>query len=264
MNAMETVRQKLARLGKWKLHQFYSQYPRINRYLPHTAILTPTTLQRFLGQYDAVYIKATTIHTGRGIIKAWKSENGYKYVLVRGQIRHAATVNDLYLRIRSMFPKQIFIVQKAIDLAKLNGRDFDIRLMMMRDGDRKWNYAGMMVKVTGIGSVVSNLRRGGGYATTVDNALRQSLRYSPQRIEEIKKELVRLGYEIMKASEHYPFFSFQCGIDLAVDKKGKIWIIEVNLHNPSHALFNKLQDKTFFRRIGRLYWSYRSKNKQTI
>ncbi|TVY07040.1 YheC/YheD family protein [Paenibacillus cremeus] len=264
MNPMETVQQKLARLAKWKLHRFYLKYPRIARYLPPTALLTPETLDRFLRLYKVVYIKASTVHTGKGIIKAWKADNGYKFVIVRGEIRHATSAHDLYRRIHNMYPQRSFIVQKAIDLSKLNGRDFDIRVMMMRDGERKWNYAGMVVKVTGPGSVVSNVRRGGGYVTTVEHAIRRSLHCSTQQVRNIKKELIQLSRNIMQASEQYPFFSFQCGLDLAVDRKGRVWVIEVNLHNPSHGLFNKLNDKTFFRRIGRLYSSYRRKHKRII
>jgi len=254
----------LARLTKWRLHRFYAQNPGIAPYLPPTAFLTPQSLQRFMSKYSTVYVKASTQHTGKGIVKAWKVNKGFRFVKVRGRASFAASIPDLYRQIRQSNPKQSFIVQKEIDLALVQGRPFDIRVMMMRDAERKWQYAGMVAKVAGQGSVVSNVQRGGGYATTVDHALRQSLGSSAARINRIKKELVQLSHSIMKHSEKYPFFSFQCGIDLAVDKKGKVWIIEVNLHNPSHGLFNKLSDKTFFKRVGSLYRSYRSKNKRLI
>lgn len=255
---------KLANLGKWKLHRFYSKHAFIAKYLPPTALLTPVTLKRFLALYKKVYIKSSTVHTGKGIIKAWAAQKGFQFIRVRGKAQSASTIQELYEKIRNPNPRQSFIVQKDIRLARINGRPFDIRVMMMRDGNRKWQYAGMIAKVAGQGSVVSNVQRGGGYATTVDNALRQSLRCGPGRIESIKKELIRLSRTIMQYSETYPFFSFQCGIDLAVDTKGKVWIIEVNLHNPSHGLFNKLTDKAFYRTIGRLYWSYRRKHKRII
>jgi hypothetical protein len=103
-----------------------------------------------------------------------------------------------------------------------------------------------------------------GMPITVDDALRQSLKMGSYSIASIKKELIALSHSILAYSEKYPFFSFQSGIDLAVDKTGKIWIIEVNLHNPSHALFKRLSDKTFFKRIGRLYYQYRKHNRRTI
>jgi uncharacterized circularly permuted ATP-grasp superfamily protein len=247
------------------MHCFYARHPRIARYLPPAAALTSSrTLQRHLDAYGIVYVKATRLHTGRGVIKAWRAGSGYRYVFVKGKEHPAATSGDLYRQIRKAIPRQSFIVQKGIDLATLNGRPFDIRVMMMRDGERKWQYAGMVAKVAGRSSVVSNVQRGGGYVLTIEEALRRSLNCGAERIAGIKKELIQLSRTIMEYSEKHPFFSFQCGIDLAVDKKGRIWIIEVNLHNPSHGLFNRLSDKTFFRRIGNLYSSYRRKNKRLI
>ncbi|WP_193726800.1 YheC/YheD family protein [Paenibacillus guangzhouensis] len=262
---METVNQKLARLSKWKLHQFYARYPHIAPYLPPAARLSQPSLNRFLDLYRrGVYIKANRVHTGKGVIKAWKMGKGYRFVIVKGDVQHAASVKDLHSQIVRFMPNRSFLVQKAIDLATVSGRSFDIRVMMMRDGHRNWNYAGMVAKVNGTGSIVSNVRRGGGYVMTVEQALRQSLKCSTQRIESIKKTLIQLSRDIMSASESYPFFSYQCGIDLAVDKQGKVWVIEVNLHNPSHSLFNRLQDKTFFRTIRRLHRAYRRNNKRVI
>jgi hypothetical protein len=60
-------------------------------------------------------------------------------------------------------------------------------------------------KVSGEGSVISNVRRG-GYATNS-------------------------GYQ-----------SYETGIVLGMDQTGKLWIIEVNLAYPSFELFKRLPD----------------------
>lgn len=251
------------RLAKWKMHQFYSKHPEIVQALPPTAILTLSSLTSFMNKYNKVYLKANTIHTGRGIIKAWRIPNGYKYVRVRGKVNSCPSTTALCRDIKKMYPNELFIVQKEIKLAKMNGRAYDIRVMMMRDGTRKWQYAGMIAKVHGQGSIVSNVRRGGGYVTTVGHALQQS-GFDKSRIDQIQKQLIELSRTIMHHSEKYPFYSFQTGIDLAVDKYGKVWIIEVNLHNPSHGLFKQLEDKTYYRRVRKLYMDYLKHNKRLI
>jgi uncharacterized circularly permuted ATP-grasp superfamily protein len=259
------MNKKLARLARWKLHCFYAKNPEIAKHLPDSAVFTPQSLAAFMKKYNSVYIKANTQHTGRGIIKVWKAGKGFNYIKVRGKASFSPTTKDLYTSVRKISPNNpSFIIQKTIDLAQINRRFFDIRVMMMRDGNRKWEYAGMIAKVSGNGSVVSNLGSGGGYATTVEEALSKSLKINKSQIESIKKQLIGLSYKIIHYSEKYPFFSFQSGIDLAVDKKGRVWIIEVNLHNPSHGLFNKLKDKTYRKRIGRLYYAYRKFNKRLI
>ncbi|MDB5054410.1 MAG: hypothetical protein JWM44_2460 [Bacilli bacterium] len=258
------MNEKLARLAKWKLHRFYAKSPEIVKHLPQTAFFTPSSFSSFMNKYNSVYIKANTQHTGKGIIKVWKTVNGYQFVKVRGKANFSPSTKDLYNKIKKISPNQSFIIQKTIDLAQIKRRFFDIRVMMMRDGNRKWEYAGMIAKVSGHGSVVSNLSSGKGYATTIEEALIKSLKFNKMQIESIKKRLISLSYKIIHYSEKYPFYSFQSGIDLAVDKKGRIWIIEINLHNPSHSLFKKLKDKTYFRKISRLYSAYRKHNKRLI
>jgi uncharacterized circularly permuted ATP-grasp superfamily protein len=261
---MQNELAKLAKLAKWKLHRFYVKNPQIANYLPPTAVFHPSSLSTFMEKYHTVYIKPNTQHTGNGVIKAWKSAQGYQFVRVRGKVNQSHSLQDLHGRIRKMSPKRMFIIQKAVDLARIGGRPFDIRVMMMRDGKRKWQYAGMVAKVAGQASIISNVLRGRGYATTVEDALTRSLQLGNTENARIKKELLQLSRKIIHYSDKYPFYSFQSGIDLAVDKMGKIWIIEVNLHNPSHSLFNAIKDKTFFKRIRYLYSDYRKHNKRLI
>ncbi|QGQ96474.1 YheC/YheD family protein [Paenibacillus psychroresistens] len=254
---------KLARLSKWKMHRFYAKKPAFAKHLPHSASFSSRSLAKFMKKYKNVYIKATHQHTGRGIIKAWKINRGYRFIKVRGRARFSPTIKHLYKKIRKVGGSRSYIIQRTIKLARINGRTFDIRVMMMRNRRRKWKYAGIIAKVSGSGSVVSNVLRGRGYALGLKKALKKSLNWNATKSAKIKKQLIRLSKKIIRYSDKYPFYSYQSGIDLAIDKKGRIWIIEVNLHNPSHGLF-KDKDKKAYKRIGHLYSSYRRHNKRVI
>lgn len=251
------------RLAKWKMHRFYSRHPEISRYLPPTSKLTKESLENYIRLYGTVYVKANTIHTGRGIVKVWPARNGYDFVRVRGKFRHVDSAPQLINKVKEIDAKELFLVQQAVDVAEINGHPYDIRVMMMRDGMRRWQFAGMVAKVNGSGSVVSNVRRGGGYVLPVATALAKS-GFAPAQVRSIRNELITLSKKIMRYSEKYPFFSYQCGIDLAVDKAGRPWIIEVNLHNPSHGLFKQLKDQTSYKRVRKLYRDYRQHNKRLI
>jgi uncharacterized circularly permuted ATP-grasp superfamily protein len=255
---------KLARLSKWRLHRFYAKKSAISKHLPHTAPFSASSLSTFMNKYKSVYIKATHQHTGRGIIKAWKMNRGYRFIKVRGKASFSPTIKHLYKKIRKVGGSRKYIIQRTINLAQINGRTFDIRVMMMRNRNRKWKYAGSLAKVSGSGSVVSNVLRGRGYALELKKALKKSLKWNKKKAASIKKQLINLSYKIIHYSDKYPFYSFQSGIDLAVDKKGRIWIIEVNLHNPSHSLFKSIDNKNAYKRIGHLYSSYRRHNKRVI
>lgn len=243
--------------SKWELHRLYSKHPHLSKCLPPTSILSSSSLKQYLENYRAVYIKGNNQHTGAGIIKAVKTKNGYRFVKVRGKAVDVQSFKDLYDKIKDRRPCRSIVVQKAIDLASINGRPFSIRLMLMKDGKEKWKYAGMLAKVAGKGSVITNVRRGGGYAVTVDDALAQSLGYGRKRIEKVKRKLIDHGFEIVRHATKNGYRTHESGIDLGVDKNGDIWIIEVNLLYPSYGLFNRLQDKTFYRRIKSLAAAYR-------
>jgi uncharacterized circularly permuted ATP-grasp superfamily protein len=243
--------------SKWELHRSYAKHPSIRKRLPPTTILSRTSLSRYLNHYESVYIKGKNEHTGSGIIKAWKTKKGYRFVKVKGKPIDAHSIKSLYQKVKDGRRSRSIIVQKTIDLAKIDGRPYSIRLMLMRNGSRKWKYAGMIAKVSGKSSVVSNVRRGGGYATTIEDALARSLGYGRERIARKKRKLIRLGYEIVNHAIASGYLSHEVGLDLGIDKHGEIWIIEVNLAYPSYGLFNRLKGKTFYRRIRRLAEEYK-------
>ncbi|KIL37052.1 hypothetical protein SD71_04165 [Cohnella kolymensis] len=243
--------------SKWELHKLYSKHPDIGRLVPPTEVLSLKTLKRLLHDYKKVYIKGKNSHTGSGIIKAWKTGTGYRFVRVKGKPVDVPSIAELYTNVKRGRPDNSVIVQKAIDLAKVEGRPFSIRLMMMRDGQRKWHYTGMLAKVSGEDSIITNVRRGGGYATTIDEALAKSLGYSRQQIAKVKRKLVRIGFDIIDHSIKRGYLSHESGLDLGIDRKGKVWIIEVNLCYPSYGIFNRLEDKTFYNKIKRLAADYK-------
>ena len=161
-------------MGKWQLHRFYSGDNVVRRHLPPTDVYSSASLRRFLERYGSVYIKPNYEHQGQGIIKAWKTKNStYTYVKVRGTAAPAVPSAFALHRKLRIPTKPMFVVQKAIELARTKGRPFDIRVMMMRHREQ-WTYVGMLAKVAGRNSVITNIGRGGGYVQTVPEALRSA------------------------------------------------------------------------------------------
>jgi hypothetical protein len=247
--------------SKWELHRLYDKHPDLHKLLPPTSILTVESLTHYLDQYNEVYIKGKNDHTGSGIIKAWKSSRGYRYVKVRGKPSKEKSVNDLYQKVNAGRRHRSVLVQKAIDLACVDDRPFTIRLMLMRDGERKWQYAGMMAKVSGKNSIISNIRRGRGSAATVDEVMAQSFGYGPERIDRFKRKLIQTGFDIVDHAIASGYRSHEVALDLGVDKKGKVWIVEVNLIYPSYGCFNKIKDKTFYNRVKQLAAEYKNRSR---
>jgi hypothetical protein len=248
--------------SKWEIHRLYSKNTDLRKLLPPTSLLSINSLSKYLDKYNSVYIKGKSEHTGSGIIKAWKTENGYRFVKVKGEPVDVKSIDDLYDKLKDGRPGKSVLVQRTIDLAMIEGRPFSIRVMLMRDGKEKWHYAGMLAKVAGEDSVVTNVRRGGGYATTIDNALAKSLGYGRKRIESVKRELIDHGFKLIRYATKSRYRSHETGIDFGIDNKGKIWIIEVNLAYPSYKLYDRLEDKKFYRKIKRLASDYKKSRRK--
>ncbi|WP_274652363.1 YheC/YheD family protein [Paenibacillus humicola] len=247
-------------MGKWKLHQFYSRDEGLRGLLPSTSLYSPAALKRYLNRYRAVYIKPDMEHTGKGIVKAWRTGEGYAFIKVRG--RRSASVpgtEALHKQMGLGGKRGAYVIQRAIELASVKGRAFDVRVMMMRYRG-KWTYAGMIAKVAGPGSIVTNVRRGRGYTMTVPGALRVSGRFDGGEIERFTGRLVAVSRKVCARFDRYKF-SRQIGIDYGIDKNGRLWIIEVNFDYPSHALFLGLKDKTFYRKIKRIQASWKKRTK---
>lgn len=246
--------------SKWSLHQFFSKNTYIRPFLPPTSLYQPALLGTYLAKYQTVYIKPTRTHMGKGIMRVWKTGAGYQFVKERGEPEHASSLEDLQSKIAKQCSEKNYIIQKGLDLAQIDGRSFDIRVMMMRNGLGRWQYAGMLAKVAGSDSVITNVARGGGYAVTVPHALLKSKAVDATKVKSVVTQLIQISHRVCTHFKKYRHTS-QIGVDFAIDKQGNISIIEVNYDFPSHALFAKLKDKTYFRTIKRLHFQYRNRVK---
>ncbi|MED1721934.1 YheC/YheD family protein [Brevibacillus parabrevis] len=247
--------------SKWSLHQFFSKSPYVRPYLPPTSLYQPALLEDYLGKYGTVYIKPTRTHMGKGIMRVWKTADGFSFVKERGEPVQAGSLSELKQQLARQCTEKNYVIQKGLDLAELDGRPYDIRVMMMRNGLGKWQYAGMLAKVAGSDSVITNVARGGGYAVTVPYALTKSKAVEPEQVKAIVAKLIQVSHRVCAHFNKYRH-SAQIGVDFAIDKQGQLSIIEVNYDFPSHALFAKLKDKTYFHNIKRLHYQYKNRVKR--
>lgn len=238
-------------MGKWLRYSFYSRHPKIRKYLPPTSLFNARTLRKFIGKYNAVYIKPDKEHKGKGIIKAWKTFGGYAFVVQRGDSIKCASMAELYKKIKKRSLPQKYIIQKAIPLAQIDGRPFDVRVMMMRNLQDRWQFFGLYSKVAGPKSIVTNVSSSRGYVTLFENSMKQSLGYSEKKAERVKKKLIRISHRICKRAGKIKYYQ-KIGNDFAVDKNGNIWLIEVNFTYPGFKGFSRLPAQKYYWGIKRM------------
>lgn len=237
-------------MGKWLLYQFFRRNAEIARYLPETRKYTHDVLKTMLQRYRMVYVKPVAGSQGKGIMKVWY--DGDKGVFVQHTIRARRRFSDVASALRhidGLRGGKMYIVQRGIHLAQIDGRPIDIRVMMQREKPGgAWRYSGMLAKVAGGGSVVTNTALSGGRVMDVDKALMTALNWNRVRALRTVKRLEQLGHVWARHFDSYQRYR-ELGFDVAIDCGGRIWLLEQNTA-PSHALFarNK-QNLVPYRRI---------------
>jgi glutathione synthase/RimK-type ligase-like ATP-grasp enzyme len=214
--------------NKWETHKVLSKSPNILGYLPETArYVHPSQIVDFLNKYASVYMKDSAGRLGKNIFKLQKTENSL-YTL-NYQIDGLTHSDKLPLeKIHSFlmdnkFVEKNIIIQQGIDVAKIDNHPFDIRILAQKKDIDNWEVVDKSLRVASPGSIVTNISSGGEVRKF--NAVIPLL-FSDSSL--ISKDINTLSINVCKALEKKYGKLGELGIDMAIDKTGKIWIIEVN------------------------------------
>lgn len=218
----------------------------LREYLPKTRVYSPEQLWAFTETYQHVMLKPSGGGGGAGIIQvSAKGEN--KFLVHSGKRRRvvagkAATIGY----VQSLFRPKTYLIQPRIPLGKINGKPFDVRVMLQRRGQKEpWKMTGWCAKLAGSGYVVTNVARSRGQVLPIRTAISQSnIQAGPDILIDIRFVAKSAAERLGKA---YPTLR-EIGFDVGIDVDGKPWIIEANFR-PSLSLFQKLPDPSFYRRI---------------
>jgi glutathione synthase/RimK-type ligase-like ATP-grasp enzyme len=232
--------------SKWTKYKLLRKSEELQVNLPETEWLKESTFWRMLNKYEQVIIKPTGSYGGHGVIR-FKKLNTSEYELQDGAKKKRFTDQDQVNTFLKKKTGKNYIVQQRIPLATVNGRPFDLRVMVQRHPHSKWQVTGKLAKVAGAGFIVTNIRMSSGKVVSVEHALKHS-QLKSLRSGDLLAKLDKVA--LKSAAKLGPSYKWvkTMGIDMAFDKEGHVWIIEVN-YAPMLELFLKLKDKSIFRRI---------------
>jgi hypothetical protein len=232
-------------VGKWSKHQHLVQDERLQEYLPETTLFTPETLWEYTAKYKTVILKPSGGGGGVGIIQVtslgddrYSVHAGSSTLSVEGK---ANTVSY----VRSLFRPKPYLIQPRIRLGRIEGRPFDVRIMVQRRKGQPWKVTGWLVKLAGPGFVVTNIARSRGKVLPLETAFRLSdIHETPDLLQKLREVALTAADRLGTV---YPGLRM-IGLDMGIDVNGKPWIIEANFR-PALSLFQKLPDRRCYRRI---------------
>ncbi|MGF7036511.1 glutathione synthase/RimK-type ligase-like ATP-grasp enzyme [Paenibacillus mucilaginosus] len=254
--------------NKWTVHQALAEHDEILPHLPATVRYhSVKDVEDLLKSHGVIYMKPKSGTGGRGIVRLQRLQGG-DAVLLQGRDPGRRILPVQKLAVRHLPSKlagwkleEKYIIQQGIPLTLKDGRVHDFRMLVQKDGEGQWQVTGCAGRIGPRRSVTSNLH-GGGTAIPMETLLKNRFG-SEDKVASIKKKAYSLGLLVVEQLEKR--FGMQCevGIDLAVDPKGGIWLLEVN-PKPSREVFSRIgQRETYRQAVARpmefAAWLYKQK-----
>jgi glutathione synthase/RimK-type ligase-like ATP-grasp enzyme len=226
-------------IGKMQKYKEMMQQHVLRPYLPETHWLTRRRTLKMLRSYSSIFIKPDKGSGGSGIIRA--KRKGERYEVRCNQERKYVRAQSIYEVIKFFRkPSQRYLVQRGLRLAKYKGAIFDVRIYMQKP-ESEWMISGKVARVASPRKFVTNFQKG-GHAASLREVLSTLFPNSGNKVNSRLERIEQLSYIIAKTLDKQHSLR-ELGVDLAIEKNGRIWIIEAN-SKPGHMLFTQLSDKS--------------------
>lgn len=236
---------------KWGIYQRLRRNPDLRPYLPETYRLrSPRTLFSLLRRWRGVYLKPSEGHKGRGVLRVRRIGPG-RYAVRRSYARGLLVCGKARLRslVRRLTAGRRYLVQREIVVAPVGRSVWDVRALAQRNARGEWEISGLAARIGRPNSIVSNLH-GGGRARSLEGLAAQFPGFS-----QLPERARQLALQVAQAVQAFSPLVGELGIDLGVDRRGKLWLIEVN-PKPGRQAFRTIGGSRTRRAIYALPFEY--------
>lgn len=241
--------------NKWNATQLFMETDTLHKWMPETVEYSKSRLRSMLSKHPILYIKPGNGTGGRSIIKLTTLNNKKGFALVartRRLAKKTAEFENEKLLTQSLdrwveqekIRNGIFMIQKGLDLELVPNHVSDMRLLIQKNKRGEWSITGYGIRIGPRNSSTSNLH-GGGRAAEFEQIIGK--RFGTAKMEEIREECFELAHEVVRTIEKNFGSMMEFGLDIGIDKDGKVWLIEVN-PKPGRDIFNGIGRKDLYRK----------------
>lgn len=213
---------------KWLLFQWLQQDSELTQYLPDTKLLTKESLQQMYHRYGDLYLKPIHGKAGQGMIRMTQQGEQVQVIhQLKNRRNHwkfsslPKAIETIHLLIKS----KDYLVQQAIPLAQVKQSPFDIRILVMRDGQGKWKVTGIGVRVAGQGGITTHVPQG-GRIISFQQMVQQV--FPKRNFHEFEQQVEQIALLVAHNLERIQPKLAEFSMDLGVTAQGSFWIFEAN------------------------------------
>ncbi len=212
--------------NKIKIYNILSKSQQLRSYLIPTHRVKGTGhFFRCLQHYLSVILKPANTWGGKGILKVVKKNNHY---LIHEKNRQNAMSHD---QLSNVVKKRIktgtHVLQPWVNIRSSKGNVADHRVLIQKNKFGQWTIRGIATRIGASGYIISNLKRGGRAVKTLPYLKKE---FGRERSAAMYQTLQQLSHDICIFLEKFEKKRFvEFGIDFAIDRRGDIKIIEVNV-----------------------------------
>jgi hypothetical protein len=239
--------------NKWTIQQHLLASPVVKPHLlPTKPMKTTEEAFAFAREHGTIMIKPINGKGGKGIMKLSQEGDGWT---LRRNGRAVLSGNERSVRsvLRKAAAGGSYLLQRWIDIRNPEGRVFDIRSLVQKNGSGEWVTTGTAVREGPPNSITSNICGGGRACDT--RAYLQGI-FEPDKVDELMDRLCELSRHIpphLEADYGKRFTEF--GLDFAIDRSGALWLLEANI-KPGRSVIRKVYGEDAARRCFLLPYQY--------
>lgn len=238
--------------SKWEKTKVLLKNEQLRPYIPDTRPFTNEQLAEMLEQYNFVFVKPDHGTYGNGVMSIERYvEPELEYDPWVYKLRYGiesmlfGSLQDLQLKLKEKIADKSYLIQRGINLIKYDNRKFDLRVLVQKNLQEKWETTGYIGRVAAKQKIITNYHSGGMVAS-VEELMNPHL--NGKALAGFIREMRQLG-ELTgrQLGKKYPRLK-EIGLDIAVDPDYRIWILEVNTL-PALFPFKMLNDKNIYKKI---------------
>ncbi|MGO4106153.1 YheC/YheD family endospore coat-associated protein [Paenibacillus sp. YAF4_2] len=248
--------------NKGDMYRFISNDTELKAHLP-LSYISPSIhqIEELLKISTSVFLKPLKGSGGQGIYKISRrtSSRPYYCEAIFGKTKVSKPYSSLAQLIHNHIPKlSSYLVQQGVELKRYGADFFDLRVQLNKNGKNEWVVAAIGANINHPSKITTH----GGWIKTGPYVLNEVFRQKAGVIEDkIKKVSKRIGYVLEKGYGHE---LGDLGIDLGVDKDGRVWIFEANSapgrHIFKHQLLKPLHRKSDLLMMDYCQYLFRKQN----